>query len=180
MNDLEETSSGLRVTLNRDGRVTMLESCKHADAFRVGEGVWSKINAPQWEWVDDSLASEGIFAGMNRFVSKTVQRLADGYANEGSALLPLNRLTAIFVCLSSVVLRLQELALSLTRGEQPVRGYADMVKRFKSLNLDYLFSLLTVKKTGDNGKISNINIDEDVLASEAGKVFQSIAIVAPA
>ena len=151
-NDLDETSSGLRVTLNRDGQVTMLESClescRHSNAFRIGEGAWSRINAPQWEWVDDSLASEDIFAGMNRFVSKTVQRFVDGNVGEGSAVPPLNRLTAIFVCLSSMLLRLQELALSLSKGEQPVRGYTDMVKRFKSLNLDYLFSLLTVRRTG--------------------------------
>ena len=69
LNDLDETSSGLRVTLNRDGQVTMLESCRHSNAFRIGEGAWSRINVPQWEWVDDSLASEDIFAGMNRFVS---------------------------------------------------------------------------------------------------------------
>ena len=127
-----------------------------------------------------SLASEDIFAGFNKFVSKTVHRFVSGDIDESSAVPPLNRLVAIFVCLSSVLLRLQELHLSLSKGEQPVRGFTDMVKRFKSLHLDFLSSLISIRRVGENGKTSNINIDEDVLASEAGKVFQSIAIIAPA
>ena len=46
INGLDETASSFRVSFTRSGSVSAVELLKHQDAFRVGEGTWTRSSVP--------------------------------------------------------------------------------------------------------------------------------------